>query len=1042
MLPNGSHGAAHEESGAMDWSRIDGEARQAVADRLWSAWRDGTHAAGLVVGFSGVGKTDKLARALKVAARDLDRTAVSVDMPPIGIDAQAELIAELADALDHQGADADLVADVENARSLKSALKDTVKAGVLVVVDDIQRQFDADGSPPKWLNNAMSSLLDPDPDPERGWVLLLSNRAVDESLWVERCRCEIFGSPKTDPEATRAILETARSGTVAQLGPRLVEVIDRLGANPRALGLLARQLEYAPLDELLGPAEPAATMTDDPLLVEKLETHIVERAADGLAPEARTLMLRLSVLRTPAPFELVEAIGEGLDLRKALKALRERRLSRAGNREALNPVAVEVGRTRLRGDQAAWRDAHQRAGRWYARPLVKGLSGRLASYAGRLSSALYHLEHSGDAGLYGRVMQAARAAVVEAFDDWDARNPSNARERDAQIDLLQLVLKEPGPNAAHYQLAKRLLDRADPDDLPLARDHARRGTHEQSKSKPWVLRIKSTWAADGLEAGVRAAQEAAKEAQPEGIYLIYRLLGAALVSLGRPIDAIEALWLGLQREQSVSRARLAENALYCAAAEADPSLLTGLRERVAATDGLAPQVALGEVLASQQRGAWVEAAHIAAEGLSIQPDYLHLALHQALAELGAGRPEAALAALNSFPIPWRHRHRQANTWLFAAVHLLLEQPVLAAGYLDTYLGASSPREPQALRAAILHEWDTRVGSAARIGEANPAFLFPNLPQTLTGLSRVVRRPQYGPSVLPAHVTLPPGTPEAAPMPGPSHLPSEAQQTSDPVSGQSDPSPDHPRTAATRAWLAVATEWTSRKGGISTFNRRLCCALAAEGERVVCLVPDATADERTTARAAGVELVTAPPELGVDEFSRLRRRPTLPEGFAPTVVIGHGRITGPAARALVDDYYPTARRLHLLHMAPDEIEWFKPGRDDDAATRAEERSQQELELSRSSHRTVTIGPRLYNSFARDLREKVVRLDPGVDTPPLPAGPPPGKPHVVLAFGRMEDPQIKRPDLAAQATAEARREHDHSLELYVRGAPPGTGDAQRE
>ena len=43
-------------------------------------------------------------------------------------------------------------------------------------------------------------------------------------------------------------------------------------------------------------------------------------------------------------------------------------------------------------------------------------------------------------------------------------------------------------------------------------------------------------------------------------------------------------------------------------------------------------------------------------------------------------------------------------------------------------------------------------------------------------------------------------------------------------------------------LAVATEWESRHGGLSTFNRELCKALVSIGHTVMCLVPSASESE--------------------------------------------------------------------------------------------------------------------------------------------------------------------------------------------------------
>ena len=46
----------------------------------------------------------------------------------------------------------------------------------------------------------------------------------------------------------------------------------------------------------------------------------------------------------------------------------------------------------------------------------------------------------------------------------------------------------------------------------------------------------------------------------------------------------------------------------------------------------------------------------------------------------------------------------------------------------------------------------------------------------------------------------------------------------------------PRVATRLSFLILATEWDSGHGGVSTFNRELCIALAKLGHEVHCGVP--------------------------------------------------------------------------------------------------------------------------------------------------------------------------------------------------------------
>lgn len=251
-------------------------------------------------------------------------------------------------------------------------------------------------------------------------------------------------------------------------------------------------------------------------------------------------------------------------------------------------------------------------------------------------------------------------------------------------------------------------------------------------------------------------------------------------------------------------------------------------------------------------------------------------------------------------------------------------------------------------------------------------------------------------------------------------------------------------------LAVATEWSSGRGGLSTFNRQLCVALSQAGAQVACVVLEASAEEIAAAHELGVSLVEAPLGTGLSHEQRLINKPVGLEGFAPDLLIGHGRITGPAAASLQANHYPSARRLHFVHMAPDEIEPYKLGRDDQAAMRAQDRTEIEEDLGRKATRVVAVGPRLHGRFATylagyDDTKPPLRFDPGFDVAkPQERNPPEGDPWQVLLLGRAEDVHLKGLDTAASAVARAARERPAGLphlELVIRGAKPDEMDQLR-
>ncbi|MFF4086915.1 caspase family protein [Streptomyces nigra] len=255
-------------------------------------------------------------------------------------------------------------------------------------------------------------------------------------------------------------------------------------------------------------------------------------------------------------------------------------------------------------------------------------------------------------------------------------------------------------------------------------------------------------------------------------------------------------------------------------------------------------------------------------------------------------------------------------------------------------------------------------------------------------------------------------------------------------------------------LVVATEWSSAHGGLSTFNRQLCLALAAAGAIVFCAVVAADDSEVAEAADKGVTLLAHPGAPGAPDYGKLTRRPHLPSGVEPDLIIGHARTTGPAAAHLQEDFFPRARRLHIVHMAPDEIEWHKLDGSTARSYRAEERTDIERRLGASAYRVLAVGRRLYDRFRNELCDtdgpEPLRIDPGFDLPepglPAARNPPPGSPFKVLMMGRTEDAELKGIDLGARACGlvhELRaKASTEPIELVVRGAPLGMADIQQE
>lgn len=246
-------------------------------------------------------------------------------------------------------------------------------------------------------------------------------------------------------------------------------------------------------------------------------------------------------------------------------------------------------------------------------------------------------------------------------------------------------------------------------------------------------------------------------------------------------------------------------------------------------------------------------------------------------------------------------------------------------------------------------------------------------------------------------------------------------------------------------LMVADEWFPAHGGVSTFNSKMSAALARQGADVRVMVHTSTERERADAAEHGVRLLdVAQPGL-TREVAR-SVPPAFTDGFLPDLVVGHGRVTGPAAKVLVERYFKNAGRLHFLHVEPDQAEANKPDAEGDLAARAEERTELELQLCLGALHPMPVGPRLEQALAPHLRTPEyehlapVRVDPGFDGGTLVIPPRPGEIPQVLFLGRLEDAPLKGLDIAARALgrAVAKREGPGSLHLFVRGIPEGESE----
>jgi glycosyltransferase involved in cell wall biosynthesis len=170
-------------------------------------------------------------------------------------------------------------------------------------------------------------------------------------------------------------------------------------------------------------------------------------------------------------------------------------------------------------------------------------------------------------------------------------------------------------------------------------------------------------------------------------------------------------------------------------------------------------------------------------------------------------------------------------------------------------------------------------------------------------------------------------------------------------------------------LTVSTGWSSTKGGIQTFNRAMCKALAQEEDvEIACMVTELTKEDDDDAKASGVKL-----------FSQKSDRLSLLSDFQPNVLIGHG-IKQLAEQMNFLKELLTAKEIHyktvqILHVYPFLLQQNKETKG--AASKANAKTSELLNQAQSADIVAAVGPRLASWWANRLRKKeFVQLNPGL------------------------------------------------------------------
>jgi hypothetical protein len=251
-------------------------------------------------------------------------------------------------------------------------------------------------------------------------------------------------------------------------------------------------------------------------------------------------------------------------------------------------------------------------------------------------------------------------------------------------------------------------------------------------------------------------------------------------------------------------------------------------------------------------------------------------------------------------------------------------------------------------------------------------------------------------------------------------------------------------------IALATEWRSGHGGISTLNRELCLAMAERGHLVRCFTLEVSEQDKLEAQTQGVHVEECPAAVGIDGRGRfLLLRANMFGGLKPDVVIGHDHITGPYGLHLSKEL--GGLYAHFLHTVPEESEGIKTRQQafsGPQTLRGDQKRTAQLNLSRQAQLVTSIGPKIHGTALQRLLEgpPLHEMIPGLNSALLKHRPnllrlP--RIHCLLA-GRMEDADLKGARLGCQAIRKVGRDQSWGTgprpRLIIRGFDHTAADAE--
>lgn len=723
------------------------------------SWLDGWLDVGAPVcvlqGFSGIGKS-RVAQSLQ--ARFAGPSAY-VTVPAGGI-LLDELLLEIAEQLELSGSHTMAARPDMN---LRVGLAQAMRSGCLVVIDDFQEFMDTDTRLPDPDTLKLLSQLSAH-GASNGRLLVLTNASIPDGSWRDAIEVRTL-PPPGEGEATALLtkLLEAEARTDAIPFARRGDVVRWLGGNPRALQVLVGCLAEDSLEDLIQLDPQVWELRDEVAsrqLVAHLEARFLERTMARLDSASSLLIRRLAVYRRPFSKDaLTRAESSSTETWRPLTARFLLELHR--NWYSLNPIARQLALSQVSANKRELHVAYDAAADHYTRHFTARQVQDPLSHAREFVEARYHLVRAGRGEEFEAIAARFRRELLRAYSAL-VKVPADRDRAEELIHVLAACLdpEQSGHATIRYLLARLLVARGRQGDDVVALGQTRIAVRETSDPALWLLHLRLLAHVEGLAPMRLAAKQAHAQLSPASRADIFFLEARLLSLAGQLSEAANVVraaiqecptdfrvyqlacsvllragnydeWMGIAIQAlavvppEANYHRVMEAALFPALARRDVEAI----RRIAAS---LPNVRYADSWAALCRlleSYCLDEYDKVQDFLGTLPvDCLHYAALRYQASFGllvAGRPEEAERLHRSVS----GAGNAAVDWLIAVNALMLGKRESAEAALARCLGRALT-EAEILDPNLwLRVWDD-VPTAIQI---YPAFYFPRLPATLTGL---------------------------------------------------------------------------------------------------------------------------------------------------------------------------------------------------------------------------------------------------------------------------------------------------------------------